>query len=397
MPSPDPSDPLLLAAAGETQGKGCGTGSEERDAALRLQMVPGLGPRIFGDLLVRFGSAHQALNASPSEIRSVRGVGAKLAAGICTAGEFDVQPILETCLANRIELLQRGTDLYPTRLEEIIDPPTILFSRGQLKPEDQLAIAIVGTRHATRYGLKVAEQLSRGLALAGLTIVSGLARGIDAAAHRGALSVGGRTLAVLGGGMLKMYPPEHQELADKIAAGCGAVLTEALPDQSPRAASFPRRNRIVTGLSLGVIVVEAAGRSGALISARLANEQGREVFAVPGRMDDRMSRGTNALIRDGATMVQSVDDVLEQLGPLPTQAIIAADGEGAGKVIRSPAELKLNDQETLILQLVSESATEIDWLIQRSELPAARVLATVSVLEMRKLVRRVSGTAIVRT
>ena len=370
-------------------------GNEDRDAALRLQMVPGVGPKIFGDLIECFGSAKDALAASPSDIRRVPGVGAKLAAGLALANDYDVQPILEKCHANNIDLIERGAENYPTRLDEIIDPPAVLFSKGELKPADQLAVAIVGTRHATRYGLKSAEHLARGLALAGLTIVSGLARGVDAAAHRGALAVGGRTLAVLGGGILKMYPPEHQELANKICSGSGAVLSEALPEQSPKAALFPRRNRIVTGLSLGVIVVEAAGRSGALISARLANEQGREVFAVPGRMDDRMSQGTNELIRDGATMVQCVDDVLEQLGPLPTQAIIG-DGQGDEKIIRSPAELKLNDQETLILQLVSESATEIDWLIQRSELPTARVLATVSVLEMRKLVRRVSGTAIVR-
>ena len=153
----------------------------------------------------------------------------------------------------------------------------------------------MGTRHATQYGIKVADQLARGLALAGLTIVSGLARGIDAAAHKGALAVGGRTIAVLGGGLLKMYPAEHQSLADKVVQS-GAVLSEALPMQAPKSGSFPRRNRIVTGLSLGVIVVEAADRSGALISARLANEQGREVFAVPGRMTDRMSKGTNALI-----------------------------------------------------------------------------------------------------
>ena len=278
--------------------------------------------------------------------------------------------------------------------DRIYDPPAILFAKGKLLPCDELSIAIVGTRHATRYGIKVADQLARGLALAGLTIVSGLARGIDAAAHRGALAVGGRTIGVLGGGLLKMYPPEHQSLADEIC-NSGAVVSESLPEQAPKSGSFPRRNRIVTGLSLGVIVVEAADRSGALISARLANEQGREVFAVPGRMTDRMSKGTNALIRDGATMVQSVDDVLEHLGPLPTAAQIEAPS-GESLTIRSPAELKLNEQETLVLQLISEDATEIDWLIQRSELPAARVLSTVSVLEMRRLIRRVSGTAVVR-
>lgn len=366
----------------------------ERNAAIRLQMVQGIGPRIYGDLLERFGSASDVLSASPSEIRSVPGVGAKLSNNLALASEIDIEPLLDCCQGHGISILQRGGDGYSKRLDEIYDPPAILFAKGNLQPSDELAIAIVGTRHATSYGLKVADQLARGLALAGLTIVSGLARGIDAAAHRGALAVGGRTIAVLGGGLLKMYPPEHQSLADEIATS-GAVLSEALPEQSPKGGSFPRRNRIVTGLSLGVIVVEAADRSGALISARLANEQGREVFAVPGRMTDRMSKGTNALIRDGATMVQSVDDILEQLGPMPTAAKIESKS-GESLTIRSPAELKLNEQETLVLQLISEDATEIDWIIQHSELPASRVLSTVSVLEIRRLVRRVSGTAVVR-
>ena len=365
-----------------------------RNAALRLQMVQGIGPRIYGELIERFGSAEEVLAASPSDIRGVPGVGAKLSNNLALAGDIDIEPLLDCCQGHGISILQRGGNGYSKRLEEIYDPPAILFGKGELQPCDELAIAIVGTRHATQYGIKVADQLARGLALAGLTIVSGLARGIDAAAHKGALAVGGRTIGVLGGGLLKMYPAEHQSLADEVAQS-GAVLSESLPMQAPKSGSFPRRNRIVTGLSLGVIVVEAADRSGALISARLANEQGREVFAVPGRMTDRMSKGTNALIRDGATMVQSVDDVLEQLGPMPTAATIETPA-GESLTIRSPAELKLNDQEMIVLQLISEDATEIDWLIQRSELPASRVLSTVSVLEMRRLIKRVSGTAVVR-
>ena len=369
--------------------------SQSRNAVLRLQMVQGIGPKIFSDLVQQFGSPEEVLAASPSDIRSTPGVGAKLSSQISLASEIDLDPLLDCCQGHGIRILQRHCDGYPKRLEEIYDPPTVLFSKGEILPCDELSIAIVGTRHASRYGLKAAEQLARGLALAGLTIVSGLARGIDAAAHRGAMAAGGRTIAVLGGGILKMYPPEHQSLADEICDGKGAVMSESLPNQAPKTGSFPRRNRIVTGLSLGVIVVEAADRSGALISARLAGEQGRDVFAVPGRMTDRMSSGTNALIRDGATLVQSVDDVLEQLGPLPTTATIKSSS-GESLAIRSPAELKLNDQETLLLQLITEDATEVDWLIQQSELPAARVLSTMSVLEMRRLIKRVSGTAVVR-
>ena len=226
--------------------------------------------------------------------------------------------------------------------------------------------------------------------MSGITVVSGLARGIDASAHHGAMEAGGRTLAVLGGGHLRLYPPEHAKLAEQIS-NQGAVLSESLPESSPKTGSFPRRNRIVSGLSLGVIVVEAAERSGALISARLAMEQGREVFAVPGRIDSRMSRGCHRLLKDGAKLVESVDDVLEELGPLATPTRIDAETE-----IRHPAELKLSDQESLVLNAIKSDATEFDMIMEQTGLPAARVLSTISVLEMRRLVKRVSGTALVR-
>jgi DNA processing protein len=367
----------------------------DRDAALKLQMVPGVGPRIYGQLLERFGSAKNALRAAPAEIRSVSGIGTKLCTNIVMAEEQnDVAPVIEMCREHDIAILQREDQAYPNRLKEIIDPPNVLFSKGNLLPCDELSIAIVGTRHASQYGLKVAEQLARGLSMAGLTIVSGLARGIDAAAHRGALKAGGRTIGVLGSGVLRMYPPEHVDLAAQVMKQ-GAVLSESLPHHPPKSGSFPQRNRVVTGLSLGVIVVEAGDRSGALISARLANEQGREVFAVPGRIDNRMSRGTHRLLRDGATLVECVEDVLDSLGPLPTPATVS-NSKGETQSIRSAAELKLNEQEMRVLQLISEEATEIDWIIQQTELPASRVLATVSILEVRRLVRRVSGTALVR-
>jgi DNA processing protein len=266
----------------------------------------------------------------------------------------------------------------------------VLFVQGQLRPENSIAIAIVGSRHATTYGIKMAESLGRGMALAGFTVVSGLARGIDAAAHRGALQVGGLTLAVLGSGLLNLYPAEHANLASEIR-NQGAVLSEFLPYQAPKSGAFPQRNRIVTGLSLGVVIVEAAERSGALISARLANEQGREVFAVPGRANSRMSRGCHALIKDGAKLVESVDDILEELGPLATPAKLDSD-----QTIRHPAELQLTEQESLVLQQIDVDPTAIDLVVEKSGLPVARVLSTVSVLEIRRLIRRVSGNKLVR-
>ena len=365
--------------------------SVELEAAMRLHLVPGIGPVTHGELVRVFGSPEGVLNASPADIRNVPGVGPKLVLQLSLAKESTgVQSQLELCRQNDIQIITRSDANYPKPLAEIYDPPNLLFCRGELLDIDQVAIAIVGTRHASNYGRAIATRLATGLAMAGFTIVSGLARGIDAAAHRAALAAGGRTVAVLGGGLLKMYPPEHAQLAKEIAKS-GAVLSESLPMQPPKSGSFPRRNRIVTGLCLGVIVVEAGERSGALISARMAMEQGREVFAVPGRVDSRMSRGCHRLISDGAKLVESIDDVLEELGPLANPARI--DPETS---IRHPAEMKLSDQETNVLRAIGTEKTEFDAVVVVTGLPPARVLATISVLEVRRLVRRVTGTSFVR-
>jgi DNA processing protein len=224
-----------------------------------------------------------------------------------------------------------------------------------------------------------------------VTVVSGLARGIDAAAHRGALNAGGRTIAVLGSGLAKLYPPEHGELAMQITAH-GAVISEAAMLAEPIAGAFPQRNRIISGLSSGVLVVEASERSGALITVVHAIEQGREVFAVPGPIDSRMSRGCHHLLRDGARLVESVDDILGELGPL-----IAPAEQPEGPPIHKPAELLLNDHEKLVLQVVGENrATTVDEVIGASGLATPQVLTIVSVLEMRRLIRRVSGNAVIR-
>lgn len=365
--------------------------SVELEAAMRLHLVPGIGPVTHGELVRVFGSPEGVLKASPADIRNVPGVGPKLVLQLSLAKESTgVQSQLELCRQNDIQIITRSDSNYPKPLAEIYDPPNLLFCRGELLDIDQVAIAIVGTRHASNYGRAIATRLATGLAMAGFTIVSGLARGIDAAAHRAALAAGGRTVAVLGGGLLKMYPPEHAQLAKEIEKS-GAVLSESLPMQPPKSGSFPRRNRIVTGLCLGVIVVEAGERSGALISARMAMEQGREVFAVPGRVDSRMSRGCHRLISDGAKLVESIDDVLEELGPLANPARI--DPETS---IRHPAEMKLSDQETNVLRAIGTEKTEFDAVVVVTGLPPARVLATISVLEVRRLVRRVTGTSFVR-
>lgn len=361
-----------------------------RDEIL-LSLVSGVGPRITKELLKRFENATEILNAAPSDLRDTPGVGVSLARRISLAREtINIDDELKAMNAGDVRPMFVDDDDYPPLLNKIHDPPTTLYMRGKITAADSIAIAIVGTRHATQYGLKTAERLAGGLSRAGITIISGLARGIDAAAHRGALSAGGRTIAVLGGGVLNIYPPEHKQLACEVAEQ-GAVLSEAAPRQAPTSGSFPRRNRIVTGMSLGVIVVEAAERSGALISARHAMEQNREVFAVPGRVDSRASRGCHRLIRDGARLVENVDDVLEELGPLaapvPTEH---------GPTVRHPAELQLNEQEQQVLGAIGDDPTRIDEVVAATGLPTPRVLATISVLEMRSLIRRVSGQLLVR-
>ncbi len=359
--------------------------------AMRLAMISGVGPRIRQALLERFGTARAVFEAAPSEIREVKGVGSKLLGRIAAAqSQIDVEAEIALCRRNDVAILVEADSGYPRTLREIHDPPGVLFVRGELKSDDALSIGIVGTRHGSHYGRTQAERLAGSLARAGLTVVSGLARGIDAAAHRGALDAGGRTIAVLASGVLNIYPPEHEKLAEEVAAQ-GAVLSESPPKFEPLAGSFPQRNRLISGLSLGVIVVEAPERSGALITARHAMEQGREVFAVPGRVDGRTARGCHQLIRDGATLVESADDVLEQLGPL-----VEAAPREQGPAVRHPAELKLNEVEQQVLAAIGEETVSIDHLAGTTGIAIPRLLSTISVLEMRRLIRRLSGTTVAR-
>ena len=367
------------------------TQSDETLALLTLSLVPGIGPKTLRSLLDRFDEPDRILAATADDLRSAAGVGAKLAREVSLAKQtIQADAYVELCEKNGIDIISCFSSGFPKPLVELPSPPTILYAQGQYLEEDTLGIAIVGARHATVYGKRVAQKLARGLAMAGYTIVSGLARGIDAAAHQGAIEAGGRTIAVLASGLLNIYPAEHKELAVQVRDN-GMLVSESAPNHPPKSGSFPQRNRIISGLSLGTIVVEAAQRSGALITARLAGEQGREVFAVPGPIDSRMSKGCHQLIRDGAKLVDSVDDVLEELGPLAKP--ITAD---TGEKIYHPGELKLNEQERAVLDATSSVPVGIDSIVSTTDLPVARVLSTISVLEVRKLIRRVSGTQVVR-
>jgi len=361
-------------------------------AALQLNMVKGLGPRLQQLLLERFGTPQEIFQASGKELLSVSGIGPKVSTAISQCRDLE-QARTEWQQAHdaKIQIFDQQHTNYPSSLREVPDPPPVLYVRGELRPEDELAVAIVGSRTCTMYGLAQAERLAGSLARAGVTIISGLARGIDAAAHRGALQAGGRTIAVCATGLNKVYPPEHAELAFEIK-NRGALVSESPLHRGPSKGLFPQRNRIISGLSLGVLIVEASERSGALHTARHAMEQGREVFALPGRIDSLASAGCHNLIRDGAVLVRNVDDILESLGPA-MQPVKTNDN----RTVMSPRELMLDDQESTILNLIDTAPTSIDSILAQAEIESSRALSTLTVLEMRRLIRRLPGGFVERT
>jgi len=368
-----------------------GRPSQQLLDALRLNHVSGVGPRLRQLLLNRFGSVSAVFQADPEQLQSISGVGPKLVRAIRNGPDEAVAEKEYTrCRELGIDLLLRDEDRYPASLAEIHDAPAVLYCRGTLEPRDSVAVAVVGARHCSVYGRQQAEKIAAGLAKAGVTVVSGLARGIDGAAHRGALQAGGRTIAVTATGLSTVYPPEHAELAEEIVRQ-GALLTECVLDQKPVPGLFPQRNRIISGLSLGVVIVEATGRSGALHTARHAMEQGREVFAVPGRIDSPASEGCHNLIRDGAALVRTVDDILEELGPLSEPV-----ADSTGKEVHAPRELSLSEQERSVLALVTTEPKHLDEVLRTSDIDASRTLSTITVLEMKRLLQRLPGGYLVR-
>ncbi len=382
------------AAEPETQGTRRQYEPEELIPEITLSLVGGVGSMLTQRLLDRFGDAESILAANATQLQSVEGIGPKIAKNISLARSLcNPESLIAQCREHGISLISKNDVRYPELLRKIHDPPVFLFVRGEFRPSDDLAIAIVGTRHTTHYGRVQAERLASELSQSGFTIVSGLARGIDGAAHRGAIAANGRTIGVLGSGLLNIFPPEHRQLAEEVVEH-GALVSEYVPEQQPQKGTFPQRNRIVSGLSLGVLIVEAPRKSGALITATQAGEQGRDIFAVPGPVDHESSRGCHRLIRDGAILVESADDVLEHLGPLVKPA---QHPKHEAAKIRHPAELQLNETETKVLQLVAVSPTPIDAIIAGSGLMPHQVLATLGVLEMRRLVRRGEANTVART
>jgi len=363
----------------------------DRERLIALNLIPEIGSTQLRRLLDACGSLDRVWKASAQELQQIDGIGPRAASRIAAAcqDEHALRQELALARTHQVELVTLEDTGYPAALKTIADPPLALYIRGRLLAEDAIAIALVGSRHASFYGAQTAERLSYELALRGVTVVSGLARGIDGAAHRGALKATGRTIAVLGSGLANMYPPEHESLATSISEH-GAVLSEYPMEASPLPHHFPRRNRIISGLSLGVVVVEAAARSGALITADCALEQGREVFAVPGQITTATSQGTHHLLKQGARLVTSVDDILEELRLVPTRAP-EEPHEPAGPRIVLPER-----EQQVFACVEADAPTYIDAIAARSGVDTADVSALLLQLELKQLVQQLPGKQFIR-
>lgn len=364
---------------------------EESKALLYLSLTKGVGSATYRALLERFGSASAILNARKTDLEDIPSIGSKLADEIARSRDStNIDRELTLAQEHGVNIIPYTYQNYPQNLRAIYDPPLVLYIKGEINPRDVLSIAIVGARRCSYYGQSQSKRLARLLGQSGFTIVSGLARGIDTAAHHGALEVGARTIAVMGCGLGRVYPGENRELAERISCQ-GAVVSELPMLTPPNEKNFPPRNRLISGLSLGVVVVEAGQRSGALITAHWALEQGKEVFAVPGQVDNPYSRGTHRLLKEGAKLVEDVSDIIEELGPLAETLNI---GEEEG--VQDPRSLTLNSQEKKIFSLLSSRPKTIDEITEESQLPAPNVASTLMILEIRKLVKQLSGKRFVK-
>ncbi len=371
---------------------------------VELNMTPGIGPRAAAKLLERFGSAEAVYSATRAELEQLRlvpeAVDSIIARDLQAIAEAEIHAVRK--LGGDILLLDDG--VYPSSLREIYDPPIVLYVKGAWSEcLDQPCVGVVGSRRCSTYGQNSALMLARDLAQRGITVVSGFARGIDAAAHRGALEAGGRTVAVLGTGVDEVYPRDHKKLVTEILEGGGALVSQFPLGTPPVSENFPYRNRIISGLSLGIVVVEAAENSGSLITARLAIEQNREVFAVPGNITSRNSFGTNYLIKGaGAKLVQQWQDIATELPPQIAAALLPPPF-GEKKKEKSLADRLtfvpqgLSQVETSVFRLLTpDNPAHIDSLVDKSKLPMSDLTAALLALEMRELIRALPGRCFVR-
>ena len=344
-----------------------------------FNLVKGIGAVRFRALCDHFGDLSLAWQA-PADALLAAGLGAKLVEKVIQIrATMDLEKIMSRILAQGIQILTWEDEGYPRRLKEIDQPPPVLYVRGKLTPEDTWAVAVVGTRRVSAYGRQVAEELAAFLAHNGITVVSGLARGVDSIAHNAALQVGGRTIAVLGSGVDRIYPPEHAQLAEKTIAS-GALLSDYAPGTPPDALNFPPRNRIISGISMATVVVEAGDTSGALITAQFAIDQGREVFAVPGTIYAPQSKGTNRLIAQGAHPLLSMQDILNVLNL---------------RRVTEQAEVRRvlpgNEIEEKLMSVLTHEPLLMDEIRIKTGLPIERVSATLVMMELKGLVRQVGG------
>ena len=370
---------------------------DDLTAWVALKSVEGVGSVAFRSLLEIYGTPRRVFEAPLPELEQTAGLNHRTARNIKDFRDWS-RAIAEIARAasEGVSILTSRDPAYPERLRKIYDPPPLLYIRGSLEGTD-IPVAVVGSRNASPYGRYVTERLCRELAQRGLTVVSGLARGIDTCAHRGALAGRGRTIAVMGCGIDVIYPPENRKLYGQIADG-GAVVTEYPFGTEPDRPHFPARNRIISGLSLGVLIVEAGEKSGSLITARCALEQGREVFAVPGAIDLPGSRGTNGLLRQGAKLVESVEDILEEIlpqigrppAPPPKAATPPAPRRGGARK-DEPGREPLTEEESRLLGFITETPQDADTLIKRTGLAAAEALSLLLALELKGYILQLPG------
>jgi DNA processing protein len=378
------------------------TNSADIDKWLKLIRADNVGATTFAKLIKHFGSADRALGASVSELAKVNGIGFKKAEQIAATREkFDVEKELELAAKLDVWIINLKDERYPPALKQIYDPPPVLYIKGSLIRGDNLAISIVGSRRCSLYGQEQSSRLAHFLSSAGFTICSGMARGIDTAAHHGALSAEGRTIAVQGCGLANIYPPENKKLFELISES-GACISELPLQFEPLSENFPPRNRIIAGLSLGTIVIEAGLRSGALITARMALENNREVMAVPGKIDSPLSRGTHKLIKEGAKLVESVEDIMAALGYIgrQLQEHVTTAAKKASEKIEAPLfeikELKLAGHEKTVFESLRKEPLHIEQIIAASNLAAGSVNASLVSLRLKGLIKQLPGSMFAR-
>jgi len=356
---------------------------EDKLDLIALCAVPDLGPVSIRNLIAAFGSAGEVFRASPRALRSVENIGEERAKNIKSfAGRDELGRSVEKLVAQGVKLLVEGDEDYPVALKGIgADAPLVLYVKGDILKEDMFAVAIVGSRKLSHYGAAVTEKISAELAGMGLTVVSGLARGIDTTAHTASINAGGRSIGVLGSGIDVPYPPENKGLMEKLAAS-GCVVSEFPPGMPPNRENFPRRNRLISGLSMGVLVVEADKRSGALITAKFALEQGKEVFAVPGNINSPVSHGPNELIKRGARAVTCAEDIVEELAPVL---------KGFIKKEKKSLTVELTDEERALYDIMSQEPMHIDAVTRQSGMQASKALHVLLALELKGVVKQIEG------